>query len=237
MLPFMSAGEPNAAALAEHANAIRALRKRAAADVIEIGRRLTEAKAIAGHGNWLPWLEREFGWDERTARRFISVHDLSLKSDNLSDLGLPVSGLYLLAAASTPEEARAEVIESAEAGETPSVAEIKEIIDQARGKATKGHKQPASRTRLPVMPKSRAKPKLVVVELSPLSWSKANAESQRRFVDAVGIKSLIKAAPPETIYSLLVGAWQRTSPEERDRFRRWIDTTFALTEQTKGDAP
>jgi len=30
-------------------------------DIIEIGRRLTDAKAIAGHGNWLPWLEKEFG--------------------------------------------------------------------------------------------------------------------------------------------------------------------------------
>jgi Protein of unknown function (DUF3102) len=30
-------------------------------DIIEIGRRLTDAKAIAGHGNWLPWSEKEFG--------------------------------------------------------------------------------------------------------------------------------------------------------------------------------
>ena len=35
------------AALAEHADAIRTLRKRAAPDIIDIGRRLTEAKALA----------------------------------------------------------------------------------------------------------------------------------------------------------------------------------------------
>jgi hypothetical protein len=29
--------------------------------LIEIGRRLIDAKAIAGHGNWLSWLDREFG--------------------------------------------------------------------------------------------------------------------------------------------------------------------------------
>jgi len=38
------------------------------------------------------------------------------KSDKLSNLDVPVSGLYLLAAPSTPEEARAEVIDRAEQG-------------------------------------------------------------------------------------------------------------------------
>jgi len=49
----------------------RALGKRVVADVIEIGRRLTESKKICGHGNWLPWLDREFNWQEQTARNFI----------------------------------------------------------------------------------------------------------------------------------------------------------------------
>jgi hypothetical protein len=48
--------------LVEHAAAIRALGKRVVTDVIEIGARLTECKRIAGHGSWLPWLNREFGW-------------------------------------------------------------------------------------------------------------------------------------------------------------------------------
>jgi hypothetical protein len=66
----------------------------------------------------------------------MSVHDLSLKSDKLSDLSLPISGLYLLAAPSTPEETRNAIIERAGAGEALSVAEIKEAIDQARGKSS-----------------------------------------------------------------------------------------------------
>jgi hypothetical protein len=40
--------------LAQHAEVIRALGKRVVHDVIEIGRRLTDAKARCGHGNWLP---------------------------------------------------------------------------------------------------------------------------------------------------------------------------------------
>jgi len=48
--------------LAQNAQEIRKLGKRASADVIEIGRRLTEMKKLCGHGNWLLWLQREFGW-------------------------------------------------------------------------------------------------------------------------------------------------------------------------------
>lgn len=44
-----------------------------------------------------------------TATRFINVYDMG-KSNNLLDLDVPISGLYLLAAPGTPEEARAEAI-------------------------------------------------------------------------------------------------------------------------------
>jgi hypothetical protein len=97
--------------LAEHAEVIRTLGKRAIRDIIEIGRRLTDAKAIAGHGNWLPWLEREFGWSERTGRRFMEVHAITLKSANLADLTVDASSLYLLAAPSTSDEVREAVVE------------------------------------------------------------------------------------------------------------------------------
>jgi Protein of unknown function (DUF3102) len=117
--------------LAEHAAEIRRLGKRVIADVIEIGARLTECKRICGHGNWLPWLDREFGWTEMTATRFINVFDMS-KSNNLLDLDLPISGLYLLAAPSG-ESARAAVLDLAANGERVTHAQIKDTIEQARG--------------------------------------------------------------------------------------------------------
>ena len=92
-------------ALAENAEEIRKLGKRVVGDVIEIGRRLSEMKKICGHGNWLPWLQREFAWTDRHALNYMRMYELSLKSENFSDLGIPVSGLYLLAAPSTPPEA------------------------------------------------------------------------------------------------------------------------------------
>jgi Protein of unknown function (DUF3102) len=116
------------ARLAKHASDIRRLGKRVVADVIEIGRLLTEAKAIAGHGNWLPWLEREFHWTEQTAVNFMRVHEMVSKSKKFLDLDLPLSGLYLLAAPSTPKQVRSEIIK---AGEPLSVKEIKAKIAEA----------------------------------------------------------------------------------------------------------
>ena len=101
------------------ADAIRTLGKRAAHDIIEIGKLLTECKAKLGHGQWLPWLKRELGWSERAAQRFMEVHDFArTKSANLADLTIDVSALYLLAAKSTPDTVRTEMLERAEKGET-----------------------------------------------------------------------------------------------------------------------
>ena len=120
--------------LAEHADTIRAIGKRVVSDVNEIGRRLKECKKLLGHGNWLPWLKREFGWTNKTAENFIRVHDLAQKAkiENFSNLSLPVSGLYLLAAPSTPAEAREEIIERAGGGEKVSIAEIKKTITKTK---------------------------------------------------------------------------------------------------------
>jgi hypothetical protein len=86
-------------ALAAIANDIRARGRRVVGDVIEIGRHLTEAKALCSHGRWLPWLEREFGWSEQTALNLMRVYELT-KLKRVLNLSLPLSGLYKLAAPS-----------------------------------------------------------------------------------------------------------------------------------------
>ena len=40
---------------------------------IEIGRRLTEAKELLAHGEWLPWLERETQISDRSAARYMQI--------------------------------------------------------------------------------------------------------------------------------------------------------------------
>jgi hypothetical protein len=122
----------NAGALARYANEIRARRKRASSDMIEIGRMLVESKKLVGHGNWLSWPEREFQWTENTARNFIRVHEMA-KTANFADLSnIPISGLFLLARPSTPETAKQEAISRAEAGEPMTLNTVKEIVRRAK---------------------------------------------------------------------------------------------------------
>jgi len=125
--------------IAEHAEVIRALGKRVVHDIIEIGRRLIDAKKIAGHGGWLPWLDREFGWEERTARNFIAVAEAAGKSAKFADLDVPVSGLYLLAAPSTPAEVIEAVAERSDRGERAFVADRKERVDLTIGQRAMQH--------------------------------------------------------------------------------------------------
>lgn len=111
--------EDTEAFCAAQAEVIRALGKRMCGDIVEIGRRLIAVKERVGHGNWLNWLADEFGWSDRTARKFMDAADRfgSLKLEPGSDLQIDASALYLLSREKVPEEVRAEAVEKAEAGE------------------------------------------------------------------------------------------------------------------------
>ena len=60
----------------ERAEAIRGLARQTAENIVRIGEHLVAVKERLGHGNWLPWLEGEFGWSDETARKFMRVHDM-----------------------------------------------------------------------------------------------------------------------------------------------------------------
>jgi hypothetical protein len=136
---------PDKAVLVEHVTEIRKLGKRVTTDVIEIGWRLAECRALVDHGEWRVWLKREFGWSPQTAGRFIQVYELVSKHSNLEHLEVPVSGLYLLAAPSTPEKARDTVIERAQAGPV-SLAETKQIIADTDGRKQAAKKKAREHT-------------------------------------------------------------------------------------------
>lgn len=122
----------NHISLKERADAIRKLGKQTLANVIEIGRLLTECKDEIEHGGWLPWLKAEFGWSEWTARCYVSIYKSSqFGSVTTSDLNLPIKSLYLLSSPSTPESARNEVIARAEAGERLKHDEVARIVRNA----------------------------------------------------------------------------------------------------------
>lgn len=47
--------------------------KRTAEDIVEIGRDLKEVKEKLDHGQFLPWIESEFGMSQQTASNFMRV--------------------------------------------------------------------------------------------------------------------------------------------------------------------
>jgi hypothetical protein len=56
-----------------------ALGKRFTADVVEIGRRLSECRAVLkDNGGWRAWLETELRLSPQTAGRFIQVYERRL---------------------------------------------------------------------------------------------------------------------------------------------------------------
>ena len=109
---------------------IKALMKRAASDIIDIGQKLIEVKARLGHGNFRPWLRIEFDWSQDTAQNFMNV---ASKFGNFPNLdGMAPSALYLLAAPSTPEDVRDGLIERAEQGEAITYSATRDAIEQAQ---------------------------------------------------------------------------------------------------------
>lgn len=129
--------------LDENAMAIRALGRRATADIFEIGGRLVEVKARLKHGGFLDWLSRELRWSPTTAKRFIQVFELVSKTPKLGDIDLPPSALYLLAQDSTPSDVVERVVECAESDERLSLKDIKSFLPQRSAKP-RASAEPAS---------------------------------------------------------------------------------------------
>ena len=108
--------------------AIKALMKRTAQDIIEIGQELITVKSQLDHGMFIGWLKIEFGWTRMTANNFIHVAE-RFKLENFSHLDFAPSALYLLASPSIPEDAREEALSRAESGERITHRVAKEIVE------------------------------------------------------------------------------------------------------------
>jgi Protein of unknown function (DUF3102) len=211
--------------LAQHADMIRQQHRRALVSIIEIGRLLRECKKLLVHGEWLPWLQREFSWSERTARNYIAIHEcFAAKSANVADLSLDLTTLYLLAAPSTPPEVRDEVIERARAGEMLSRQQVQRIVRQAKPQPPASAQPKPSVTVEETMERTGRKPlrRLSRIESSiwfeiakregeeiANEWAESRAKLKKNYRDLLlglefqemaaksPIRKLIAAIPPE----------------------------------------
>lgn len=78
---------------------------------IEIGRRLTEAKAMVPHGSWLEWLEVNVEYSERTAQELMRMYEEYGKNTNpqaIADLSYTQAVILL----GLDRETRTELLES-----------------------------------------------------------------------------------------------------------------------------
>jgi Protein of unknown function (DUF3102) len=78
------------------ATEIRAMKAETIGDTVAIGGLLREAKDQLAHSQWLPWLQREFGYSARTAQNYMGAHTLAGKYENVADLQLTSTALYRL---------------------------------------------------------------------------------------------------------------------------------------------
>lgn len=140
MVPSADAKFNYAALPAEKAASARAAAERikgrmqlAAESIVEVGRELIQQKKDLGHGNFLAWIETEFGMSDQTARNMMRVADLY--GDKIkSVLDLPATALYALAAPSTPEPVRTEALERASRGEKVTAKDV-EVLKKKLAKA------------------------------------------------------------------------------------------------------
>lgn len=115
------------------AGEIRVLVRNSAENVVKVGQKLTEVRDKIGI-QFDAWVETEFNISRRSAYNFISVYR-RFRNEDLSQLQISVSALYLLSARSTPPETRQELLDRAQKGEPISHATAKKAKAESAPKA------------------------------------------------------------------------------------------------------
>src|SRR5262249_3757941 len=124
---YQGLDEDTRRSLLTYATRIRSHMITAVDSVLEIGHWLRKAKERLEHGQWLPWLEAEFAMSERMAQHLMNVHE-QFRHRKIKMGNMAPKALYVLAAPSVPEAARAEASARANAGEKISPKEARKIV-------------------------------------------------------------------------------------------------------------
>jgi hypothetical protein len=122
-----------------------------ATTTLQVAAQIAEAHKIFRYrrdeGGFGGWVETRLGYSRQTAYNLLNVHEQFGGQESVQNLDtlLTASVLYLLAAPSTPKEARDAVVESAQAGKSVLIGEAKQIVEQAKG--SKPPSKPSSKPR------------------------------------------------------------------------------------------
>lgn len=107
---------------------IKTLMRQTVEGIIETGERLHKVKQRLKHGEFMTWVENEIKCHYSTALHFMRVwQTFGEQKEQIADVGINVSVLYLLSAPSTPEEFRTKIVRLAQAGNSISFSEVKRL--------------------------------------------------------------------------------------------------------------
>lgn len=133
MLPSADAQFNYAALPAEKAASARAAAERirgryslACQSIAAIGQELIDQKKSLGHGNYLDWVKAEFAFGVTTAHKFTKIAE-TFGANFQNSENLAFEAWAMLAAPSTPEPVRTEVLERAANGEKVTAKEIEAL--------------------------------------------------------------------------------------------------------------
>ena len=93
--------------VAESSEAAEAAIGKAVQHALRCGKYLSEAKSRLSHGEWLPWLDRFFHGDPRTAQRWMRVAENATRVPNLSDASSIRDALRMIADFDRPDTTEA----------------------------------------------------------------------------------------------------------------------------------
>jgi DNA N-6-adenine-methyltransferase (Dam)/Protein of unknown function (DUF3102) len=146
---YASLDKDTAAFILQKTGQIHSLMKRTAQEIVEVGKYLLEVKERLPHGQFILWIQAEFGMSDRHARNFMHVASrFSDKTEIISDF--PITILYELASPSTPES----VIELVRTGEIPATVEA--IRETKQSSKDTPYSQETAVSNLPIVKKTFA---------------------------------------------------------------------------------
>jgi hypothetical protein len=112
----------------EHAEAIRTLRARAVASVIQIGVRLQIVRDHIGRYCFQEWLASEFAWSQSTASRYMAIARCFRQAEFVEQFDY--AALVALSRRKVSQQARDEALRLAAQGEAITKARALELIER-----------------------------------------------------------------------------------------------------------
>ena len=101
---------------------------------LTVGKELQAMKAKLHHGQFEKWIKIEFGMQPRSARNYISAAKL-YDVEPEAAMKLAPTAVYELAARSTPETVKADIIAQVKGGKVPTPKQVKAAIMAAKSQS------------------------------------------------------------------------------------------------------